>query len=347
MSEFEQKFAEKVGVVHAIATSSCTSALEISIRALGLRNKKILVTTNTFVASVNSIILSGNIPLIVDIDKETLCMSKESILDNLDNDVGAIMWVHMAGLNSPQFSEIKSICDEKGIFIIEDAAHAHGASVDCVMAGNLGEVGCFSFYPTKVLATGEGGMITTNNKELADKARILRYHGVVRNEGELLGVDYGVKAIEPSQNFRMTETSAIIGLSQLSHLDEFVGKRNEIANLYTKYLKNIEGIRLIPKPDNIIHSYWNYYFILDSNIDRDKLANKLYLSGIENANAYDPPCHKQEIYKDYLQKKPYGISDDIMKRHLSLPMYYELTEKDIKYIVNKLVECIGELNDAN
>ena len=345
--EFEQKFAEKIGVRHAVATNSCTSALEISIRALGLKNKKILVTTNTFVASVNSIILSGNIPLIVDIDKETLCMSKESILDNLDDNVGAILWVHMAGLISPQFFEIKSICDEKDIFIIEDAAHAHGASVDGVMAGNLGEVGCFSFYPTKVLATGEGGMITTNNKELADKARILRYHGVVRNEGELSGVDYGVKAIEPSQNFRMTETSAIIGLSQLSHLDEFVRKRNEIADLYTEYLKDVDGISLLSKPDNIIHSYWNYYFILDSNIDRDKLANKLYLSGIENANAYDPPCHKQEIYRDYLQNKPYGISDDIMKRHLSLPMYYELTEKDIKYIVNKLVECIEELNDTN
>ena len=347
VSEFEQKFAEKVGVGYAIATSSCTSALEISMRALGLKNKKILVTTNTFVASVNSIILSGNIPLIVDIDEETLCMSKESILDNLDDDVGAIMWVHMAGLISPQFSEIKSICDERDIFIIEDAAHTHGASVDGVMAGNLGEVGCFSFYPSKVLATGEGGMITTNNKELADKVRILRYHGVARNEGALSGVDYGVKAIEPSQNFRMTETSAIIGLSQLSHLDEFVRKRNEIADLYTEYLKDVDGISLLSKPDNIIHSYWNYYFILDSNIDRDKLANKLYLSGIENANAYDPPCHKQEIYKDYLQKKPYSISDNIMKRHLSLPMYYELTEKDIEYIVNKLVESIEELNDSN
>ena len=342
VSEFEQKFAEKVGVSHAIATSSCTSALEISMRALGLKNKKILVTTNTFVASVNSIILSGNIPLIVDIDEETLCMSKESILDNLDDDVGAIMWVHMAGLISPQFSEIKSICDEKGIFIIEDAAHAHGASVDGVMAGNLGEVGCFSFYPSKVLATGEGGMITTNNKELADKVRILRYHGVIRNEGDLIGVDYGVKAIEPSQNFRMTETSAIIGLSQLYHLDEFVEKRNEIANWYGENLKDVEEIILLSKPDNVVHSYWNYYFILNG-VNRDELANKLYLNGIENANAYNPPCHKQKIYKNYLQNKSYNISEDIMKRHLSLPMYYELNKSDVKYITDKLIESIEEI----
>jgi perosamine synthetase len=343
VSEFEQRFAEKIGVKYAVATNSCTSALEISMRSLRLKNKKIIVTTNTFLASVNSIILSGNIPLIVDIDEKTLCMSKKSILDNLDDDVGAIMWVHMAGLISPDFYEIKSICDEKDIFIIEDAAHAHGASIDNVMAGNLGEVGCFSFYPSKVLVTGEGGMITTDNKELVDRARILRYHGVVRNKGKLIGVDYGVKAINPSQNFRMTETSAIIGLAQLSHLDEFVKKRNEIAKLYAENLKDVDGITLIKKPDNVVHSYWNYYFILDSNIDRDKLANKLYLSGIENANAYDPNCHKQEIYKNYLQNKPYDVSDDIMKRHLSLPMYYELTERDINNITDMLIESITEL----
>ena len=342
VSEFECKFAEKIGVKYAIATNSCTSALEMSMRAMGLKDKKILVTTNTFLASINSIILSGNIPLIVDIDKETLCMSKESVLNNLDDGVGAIMWVHMAGLISPYFSEIKSICDDRNILIIEDAAHAHGASMDGVMAGDLGEAGCFSFYSTKVLATGEGGMITTSNKELAERVRILRYHGVIRNDGDLVGVDYGVKAIEPSQNFRMTETSAIIGLSQLQHLDEFVEKRNEIANWYAENLKGVEEITLLSKPDNVVHSYWNYYFILNG-IDRDKLANKLYLNGIENANAYDPPCHKQEIYKNYLQNNIYNISNDIMKRHLSLPMYYELSESDVNYITDKLIKIIEEL----
>ena len=341
VKEFEDKFAEKVGVKYAVATNSCTSALEISIRALGITDKKILVTTNTFVASVNSIILSCNTPLIVDIDKDTLCMSKESILNNLDDGVGAIMWVHMAGLISPDFLEIKSICDERGIFIIEDAAHAHGASMNGVMAGNLGEVGCFSFYPSKVLAIGEGGMITTNNQELAEKASVLRYHGVIRNQGELSGVDYGVKALVPSQNFRMTETSAIIGITQLSHLDEFVDKRNEIAELYNKYLSDVDGINLLSKSNNVTHSYWNYYFILDSHIDRDILANKLYENyGIENANAYKPACHQQDIYKNYLQNDSYVVADDILERHLSLPMYYELDEKDIIDITNKVIESI-------
>ena len=126
------------------------------------------------------------------------------------------------------------------------------------------------------------------------------------------------------------------------HLDEFVEKRNEIANWYGENLKDIEEITLLSKPDNVVHSYWNYYFILNG-VNRDELANKLYLNGIENANAYNPPCHKQKIYKNYLQNKSYDISEDIMKRHLSLPMYYELNESDVKYITDKLIESIEEI----
>ena len=184
VAEFEDKFSEEVGSKYGIATNSCTSALEVSIRALGVKNKTILVPTNTFVASVNSIILSGNTPLIVDINEETLCMSLDSISENMSNDVGAILWVHMAGLVTTDVLVAREICKKLNIHLIEDAAHAHGASVydshyDRIFkAGNIGDVGCFSFYPSKVLATGEGGMITTNSDEVADRCRIMRYHGV-------------------------------------------------------------------------------------------------------------------------------------------------------------------------
>ena len=225
VKEFEDKFSKKIGTNFGIATNSCTSALEISIKALGLKNKKILVTTNTFVASVNAIILSGNIPVIVDIDEHTLCMSRESILKEIDN-INAILWVHIAGLISPDFLEIKSICDDKKIFIIEDAAHAHGASLNNIKAGNLGDVGCFSFYPTKIMAIGEGGMITTNSEKVNHETKILRSHGAVRHNEKIEGLDYGVSTLYASQNFRMTEISAIIGLAQLRHLDTLY--KNEI-----------------------------------------------------------------------------------------------------------------------
>jgi perosamine synthetase len=348
VAKFENKFADKIGSKYGIATNSCTSALEVSIRALGINNKTILVPTNTFVASVNSIILSGNKPLIVDIDKSTLCMSVDSILKNLTDDVEAIMWVHMAGLISSDIIEIKKMCKDRGIYLIEDAAHAHGAYYydethdEILRAGNIGDVGCFSFYPSKVMATGEGGMITTNSDDLHDKAKIMRYHGVTRAIGQLEGVDYGVDAHYPSQNFRMTETSAIIGLSQLSHLDEFVEKRNWVASKYTEKLKDVVGINLLPTNKFSVSSYWNYYFILDLDIDRNKLSHYLHKNGIENANAYYPACHHHKIYKDYVLDD-YPISNDILKRHLSLPMYYELEENSINEIIDFVKKGVEKL----
>lgn len=348
VAEFENKFAEKIGSKYGIATNSCTSALEVSIRALGIKNKTILVPTNTFVASINSIILSGNKPLIVDIDKSTLCMSVDSIQKNLTSDVEAIMWVHMAGLISPDIIQIKEMCKDKGIYLIEDAAHAHGAyyydenTDETFRAGNIGDVGCFSFYPSKVMATGEGGMITTNNNNLNDQAKIMRYHGVTRATGQLEGVDYGVNAHYPSQNFRMTETSAIIGLSQLSHLDEFVEKRNWIANKYTEKLKMVDGINLLPSNKFSVSSYWNYYFILDIDIDRNKLSHYLHKNGVENANAYYPACHHHSIYEDWVLED-YPIANDILKRHLSLPMYYELTQEDINEITDIVISGVMTL----
>ena len=179
VSKFESEFKKEIGTDYAIATSSCTSALEIAIRSLGIINQKILVTTNTWMSCANVILMTNNTPVFVDINADTLNMDTNDILKKLDG-AKAILWVHMAGLINPDFFKIKKICDVKGIKIIEDCAHAHGATLLGKKAGNLGDVGCFSFYPTKIMATGEGGMITTNNKEIADKADIYRNHGTTR-----------------------------------------------------------------------------------------------------------------------------------------------------------------------
>ena len=188
-------------------------------------------------------------------------MSLDSVQQNMTPDVGAILWVHMAGLVTKDVLVVREMCKLLGIFLIEDAAHAHGACVwddnleKDVKAGNIGDVGCFSFYPSKVLATGEGGMITTSYDEVADKCRIIRYHGVTRAKGPLDGVDYGVSAHYPAQNFRMTETSAIIGISQLSNLRAFVMKRNWIAVTYNLRLEEVDGIILLPRHDGSYSSY--------------------------------------------------------------------------------------------
>jgi perosamine synthetase len=336
VSEFESKFKKEIGTNYAVATSSCTSALEIAIRSLELTNQKILVTTNTWMSCANVILLTGNKPVFVDIDADTLNMDTNDLISKLDG-VGAILWVHMAGLISPDFFKIKKICDDKGIKIIEDCAHAHGATINDKKAGSIGDVGCFSFYPTKIMATGEGGMITTNNEDIAKKADIYRNHGTTRNPQKIIGLDYGVTCHYTSQNYRMTEIAGILGLYQLEHLQSFVESRNRIADLYRNYLKNIPGINLLPKYEG--HSYWNFFILLEKGINRDKFAKiLLHEYGIQTANAYTPSIHQQEIFKPYLNGIKLPIADDILNRHISLPMYVKLNEQDINFIT----DCIKD-----
>ena len=317
VAKFEDKFKKEINTKHAVATSSCTSALEIAIKSLGLKNTNILVTTNTWMSCANVILLTGNRPVFVDINPDTLNMCTVDLINKLDN-ISAILWVHMAGLISPDFFKVKNICDKKNIRIIEDCAHAHGATIKGKMAGSLGDVGCFSFYPTKIMATGEGGMITTNNTDIAIKADIYRNHGTTRNPQEILG------------------------LYQLEHLQSFVISRNYIADLYRKYLKDTPGINLLPKYKG--HSYWNFFILLEKKINRDKFAKiLLHEFGIQTANAYAPAIHQQEIFKPYLNKTKLPIADDILTRHISLPMYTTLKEQDIHYITN----CIKDASNRS
>jgi perosamine synthetase len=259
----------------------------------------------------------------------------------------------MAGLINPDFFKIKKICDVRGIKIIEDCAHAHGATINDKKAGSISDVGCFSFYPTKIMATGEGGMITTNNKEIADKADIYRNHGTTRNPQKVLGLDYGVTCHYPSQNYRMTEIAGILGLYQLKHLPMFVNVRNKIADQYRTLLKDIPGINLLPKYEG--HSYWNFFILLDKDINREKFAKiLLHEYGIQTANAYDPPIHKQKIFNQYtnlpyqnpnhlLDYPQFPTADDVLDRHISLPMYITLSKKDIKYITTCIKDAINKI----
>ena len=339
VSEFEDRFAEVVGTRFAVATNSCTSALEISIRSLGIKNKKILVPTETFMATANAVILSDNTPVFTDIEDSTLCMSYDTIMDRMTSDVSAIIIVHMGGLVTQDIYKIRNFCDKYGLHLIEDAAHAHGAKIyneyrdEIRYAGSLGDVGCFSFYPTKLMTTGEGGMITTDNDTVVEMARMLRNHG-----GD------GTTGLFSASNDRMTEISAIFGLSQLKRLDEFVKKRNHISNMYRELLEDIPEIDLLPVYNKIKNSYWNFYFILN-NIDREKFIDKMLQFGIQLGDAYNPPCHRQPVFEKYVAGYDFKVADTILENHVSLPMYTELTDDDIVFIVDKVKEVVNDYKE--
>ena len=330
---FEKEFAEMVGTRYAVAVNTGTAALEVTLKSLGIQGKKVMVPTNTFVATGNAVVTTGNIPVFVDINKDTLCASYQSIVENNSEDVVALILVHMGGLITPEFHKIKDYCHRKGIMLIEDAAHAHGSSHNSLKAGNLLSVaGCFSFYSTKVMTTGEGGMITTNNHLLQKKMILYRSHG-----GD------GRNFYHNSSNYRMPEIEAAIGLSQLKQLDKFIERRNQIAKEYGKLLEGINGVTLFPRYDSgdNVRSYWNFWILLDASIDRDKVMDDLLAYGIQTGDAYFPPCHKQPAFERFIAPgQEFPVADDILSRHLSLPMYVGLESDNLKYIVDCLKKVL-------
>ena len=244
--------------------------------------------------------------------------------------------MHIGGMISPRFDEIKSICDENGLFLIEDAAHAHGSTIDGRKAGTLGIAGSFSFYPTKVMTTAEGGMITTNDKEIYRRALVLRDHGKVDSDTNIHS--------EFGYNWRFSELHALLGLQQISKADSILVERRKIARMYDERLRAEKRVRLLEISPNIRSSYYKYIVFLDDNTERDQVKRELK----ERFNislpgeVYSHPCHSQPVFKKYPWAKANDPSDTfpqteyISKKHICLPLYPGLTEKEINYVVDSL-----------
>ena len=269
VGEFEQEACHMFNVKNAIATTSCGTGLETVLLASGIKNKRFIVPTQTFAASVNCIIRTGNTPLIVDVDSETQCLSLDIIKENMTDDMGGVIMVHMSGLITPEMEEIEKYCKDNDLFLVTDDAHTYGAKLGDRFAGSFGDAGVFSFYPSKIITTAEGGLITTNDDELAEKCRVVRNHGTRRNDGEYQGLDYGYTCDMPSTNYRMSEFHAVLGLAQNKYLNSFIERRNEIADIYNERLSKVDWLQTPFKDDNIKQTYWQYIVkITDDKRDR-------------------------------------------------------------------------------
>ena len=334
---FEKEFADYIGVKHAIAVNSCTTALTICMRYFGVEGKEVIIPTNTFISSPNSVIFEGGRPVLADMDPDTLCITSEEVRKRISGKTRGVMAVHIAGLVCPQIKEIKEICEDNNLFLLEDAAHANGATIDSKKAGSLGDAGCFSFYPTKIITTMTGGIITTNDSKLNEFARSLRHFG----EGKKREV------IEFGNDWVMSEISACLGIYQLKRLDDYIKRRNEIAKLYTKHISKMDNIKSLPVPANVRHSYYRYATLLSKDIDVTKLAEALKRRGIDTGSVYNPPCHLQPLYKKLFgfREGMFPVADDILPRILCLPVFIGLKDEEIGYITDCLKEELE--NDRN
>lgn len=335
--EFERLFSKYIKSRYAIATNSCTSALETTLRTIGVDNQEVIVPTQTFIATGSSVVSSGGKLVFADINPN-YNISLKSIKEKLSDKTKAIIIVHFAGLISEEIFDVKDLCQDQNIYLIEDCAHAHGASIDGIKAGNLGDVGCFSFFATKIMTTGEGGMIVTNDKDLSDKMASIRNRGIDLNSATEIFSNVG-------SNYRMSEISSILGLSQLKHLDEFVKHRNRIAEIYNECFEDSNLVETIKYPDNIIHSYWRYMLKLDESLQREKLRKLLLNSDISIDWPYNPPLHLQPVFKKLYDTKlgMLPFAEQEMKKHFCLPMNLEISEESAEYISNIVSDSLKKI----
>jgi dTDP-4-amino-4,6-dideoxygalactose transaminase len=331
VEEFEQLFATYIGVKHAIAVNSGTAALHISLLAHEIgKGDEVITTPFSFIATANSILYTGAKPVFVDIRDDDFDIDVVQIEEKLTAKTKAILPVHLFG-QPADMKTIRGIARDYDLIVIEDACQAHGAECDGKKVGTFG-TGCFSFYPTKNMTTGEGGMITTDDDEVATRARMIRNHGSqARYCHQLLGY-----------NYRMTDIAAAIGICQLRKLDQFNNRRIANAEFLTDEMGRIEG--LIPpyiKP-HIKHVFHQYTVMVtdDFSISRDELAHELAERGIETAIYYPMPIHRQPLYRDLVYQHQLPVSERAAQEVLSLPVHPSLTKEDLEYISQALRHLI-------
>jgi dTDP-4-amino-4,6-dideoxygalactose transaminase len=331
--EFERKFAEYIKTKHAVAVNSGTSNLEIALRYFGVKNSEVIVPTNTFIATANAVLFAGGKPVFADMQEETLCMDPIDVERRITSKTVGVIVVHIAGLICPQIQQLSKLCKDRGLFLIEDCAHAHGAMIDGVKAGALSDAGCFSFFPTKIMTTGEGGMITTDNSGLAEAARMMRNHG---QNSQSLMVTFG-------HNWCMSEINAVLGEHQLENLEFFVTRRNELAQIFNECLVNVDGVSPITKPSGIRHGYYKYTVKIDKSINVEKVSNLLKADyNIDTGHLYYPPVHLHPYYKENFgtHEGMYPIAEDVLPRILCLPLHVAIANESVPYITKALDTCI-------
>lgn len=325
-SKFESGFATYIGASKAVTTNSCTTALQISLMHYNLQGAEVLVPDASFLTDVSSVRWAGGAPVLVDTDPETLSFDLDDLARKLTPKTKGIIWVHLTGMIASTWREIIAFTHEHDLFLIEDCAHAHGASVDGRMAGSLGDVGCFSFYPTKPMTTGTGGILTTNDAALEKSARELRLFGRENGTGPV---------IREGNDWFMDEIRACLGYYQLRELENALVRRREIARRYDAKLRSVAGLTLLSVPDGNLPTWYHYTVFVAPDVDYDRLRERLDKTyGVPTKPIY-LPLHQEKIFRD-LDTGSLAKTERVLNRSLCLPLFPEMTDAQVDQVVDAL-----------
>jgi perosamine synthetase len=327
-AEFEEGFARLVGSPRAVAVSSGTGALEIILRAIGVEGGEVVVPTNTFAATAFAVLHAGARPVFADCG-EDLQVDPADVERRLTAATRAVVVVHVGGFVSVGLRRLRELCRARGLALVEDAAHASGSALDGSSAGTLGDAAAFSFFSTKVMTTGEGGMITTGDEQIAARARLLRDQA--KREGRNVHEHVG-------SNWRLTELQAIVGLAQLRRLPDLLAGRRRVAAIYDDAFAGGSG-RLHPLavPPGSRPNWYKY--VLLTELEAGAVAARLAGSGVSLGGAvYDVPCHDQPVFARY-RRGSLPNAERLCRHHVCPPIYPSLTDDQARRVAEALLEA--------
>lgn len=347
-AEFEQAFCDYTGCAGAVALSSATAGMHIALKALGIREGDEVITPSmTWVSTVNLIVLAGAKPVFVDVDRDTLLVSPESIKASLTSSTKLIIPVHFAGA-PVDIEPIRKLAADKNVFVVEDAAHALGTQYKGTSIGCQG-TSIFSFHPIKNITTGEGGMFCSDDKDLLDHIRMLKFHGlgVDAYDRDMQGRSPQAEVLEPGYKYNMTDISAVLGISQLARVDKFNNRRTELATRYRERLYEIDEIMLLSDPQYPIKHTW-HLFIVRLDIGKAKLSRDDFMQKLKQRNIgtglHFKAVHLQKYYKESM-----GMCAGMLPntewnsdRICSLPLFPDMTLDDVDNVVETIKEILSK-----
>jgi len=346
VDEFERSISDYCGCHNAVAVNSGTSALDIAIQSLELpKGTEVITSPFTFAATSNAILYNGLVPVYADISRDTRNIDPDEIRNKITKKTGALLFVDYAG-QPCDITEMQEICREYDLFMIEDACHALGAEYHGKKIGTLSDMTIFSFHPVKLITSGEGGMVTTNDPGRADALRLLRSHGIDKTAHNLseTGAAWAYDMVTLGRNYRMTDIQAALGISQAKKIDRFVQKRTKLSQFYHELLQEIPQIQLPVILENVTHA-WHLYTILLDGIKRDAVFTYLKSSNIGVNLHYIPTYHFSYYQKNHPQNSSlFPVTEDVFNHILTLPLYPELREEDIQFIVETLKKAIQQIS---
>ena len=344
VKRFEDDFASFVGAPHAVAVNSCTGALHLGLAAIGLKpGEEVIVPAMTFTATAEVVTYFGAMPVLVDCRRDTFNLDERSLEERITERTRAVMPVHMAG-HPCEMDEILSISQQHGLKVIEDAAHALPTRYHGKMVGTISDITTFSFYVTKPITTGEGGMATTGNEEYSDRMRMLSLHGMSRDAWKRYA-DQGswyYEVMEAGFKYNMTDIAAAMGIHQLHKANAFRERRSKIAECYAHALRHVEAVRPPVVLPHFQHSWHLYIILLDLEmlaIDRAQFIQELKQRNI-GTSVHFIPIHLHPFYRDTFgyHRGDFPSAEWVYDRCISLPIYPEMSDQDVGDVVEAVAD---------